>query len=404
MLNLSINTDPNANGLFDNYTDGMFDEQIDAFHSLFKFFDENKQQFALKRFRAAGGTGKTFTIKRVIRALQDHRAMKIAVVSFTGRAAMQISDRWVHGITVHSLMYSPILDDEKNLVGWRKKPTTEILNEYDAIVVEEASMLPSNIFFDLVDLGLPILIMGDGEQLPAIDKAIADFNLMVDAPVSDVTKLITHPDTELKINRRTDQSLQGIVKLTATLREQNAIPRFLKGDGLKLIKKSVILTKPFHEENQYDIIICGMNKTRTKINELVRAARGFHDVRPSVGETIICLRNDVVNGQSIYNGEFFTIQARRDGYNFGHYLVATRDGNIIDLKIHDRTWTSEKGIKDEDDFKVFTYGYAISCHKSQGGTFDNVLFYDEDVSFFLDQRRFRYTACSRAAKSLTVGL
>ena len=48
----------------------------------------------------------------------------------------------------------------------------------------------------------------------------------------------------------------------------------------------------------------------------------------------------------------------------------------------------------------FDYGYAITCHKSQGSEWDHVLVYDE-VLFKTDMKRWRYTAITRAAKKLT---
>jgi ATP-dependent exoDNAse (exonuclease V) alpha subunit len=48
------------------------------------------------------------------------------------------------------------------------------------------------------------------------------------------------------------------------------------------------------------------------------------------------------------------------------------------------------------------FGYVITCHKSQGSEWDNVLVWDEYVPPQLwDMKRWRYTAITRAAKNLT---
>jgi exodeoxyribonuclease-5 len=50
-----------------------------------------------------------------------------------------------------------------------------------------------------------------------------------------------------------------------------------------------------------------------------------------------------------------------------------------------------------------SYGYAITAHKSQGSTYENVIFIEEDVDFnkkTVERNRIKYTACTRAAEKL----
>ena len=49
------------------------------------------------------------------------------------------------------------------------------------------------------------------------------------------------------------------------------------------------------------------------------------------------------------------------------------------------------------------YGYAISCHKSQGSGWDKVLVFDEDFGRDEDtKRRWLYTAITRAKKEIMI--
>jgi ATP-dependent exoDNAse (exonuclease V) alpha subunit len=50
----------------------------------------------------------------------------------------------------------------------------------------------------------------------------------------------------------------------------------------------------------------------------------------------------------------------------------------------------------------FQYGYAISCHKSQGSQWDTVVIIDEHNSFRQDGNKWLYTAITRAAKKVVV--
>ena len=53
-------------------------------------------------------------------------------------------------------------------------------------------------------------------------------------------------------------------------------------------------------------------------------------------------------------------------------------------------------------FDEFTYGYAITCHKSQGSQWDNVTIFDESRIFRAHADKWLYTAITRAAESVTV--
>lgn len=52
----------------------------------------------------------------------------------------------------------------------------------------------------------------------------------------------------------------------------------------------------------------------------------------------------------------------------------------------------------------FTFGYAVTVHKSQGSAWDNVLVFDESGVFREDAARHIYTAITRAAERVTVVL
>lgn len=50
----------------------------------------------------------------------------------------------------------------------------------------------------------------------------------------------------------------------------------------------------------------------------------------------------------------------------------------------------------------FTYGWALTCHKSQGSSWDNVIVFDESRTFREDAAKWLYTAVTRAAERVTV--
>lgn len=379
---------------------GLEGEQLDAFNACVDFLSKKgTSDGEFLRFSASAGCGKTYVLRKVVEHL-SLKGLRVAVVAFTGRAASQLSDEGVEATTCHALLYKPRLDKDGNLIGWELKDHQEVMEKCrDGIIVDEGSMIPSKIHNELSCLGVKIIYTGDAEQLPPVDPDNASFNLMD----SDA---FTMSEIRLTKNRRFDES-SGIGYIASHLRKNNSIPRISK-EGLQFFRKSAVKRVSFHEENQFDVVLCGTNKTRRELNSIIRTARGFEGVVPSVGERIVCLRNGVVGSgeQRINNGELFYIQAVFQGEVYSKFVLEGEKGMVCTVNILNETWNTEKApmLFDGKSMYCFGYGYCLSVHKSQGSTFGSVLYYDEDVSFFLDQKRFRYTGCTRAADLLGIAI
>jgi len=64
----------------------------------------------------------------------------------------------------------------------------------------------------------------------------------------------------------------------------------------------------------------------------------------------------------------------------------------------DFSWQARK------KYTEFTYGYALTCHKSQGSQWDNVYLFNEGFGPREERSRWLYTGVTRAAESITVVL
>lgn len=352
---------------------------------------------------APGGFGKSHTL-RILSNLFNKANIRHRVAAFTGRACANITkESGLQATTLHGMMMQAVLDDNGDLIRFENRDDREVAAEVgQAILVDESSMVPSEMFTRLMRISknhnIQLIFIGDLSQLPPIEPPqTKGFNVM---------ELDKAEKIQLTVNYR-QLSGSAIAELCTWLRETNSIPR-KKADDLKMLPKSKVFELSFHQRHQFDAILCGMNKTRKRLNALVRTARGFYDETPEEEEIIICKRNDVVNEQKINNGELYRVVQKIAGRQNGmrEYMLHGVDRDIqVRVNIPDVAWNEEENFGRKIGgvpVQQFSYGYAMTVHAAQGSQMDRVLFIDEDVSFFLPQQAFRYTACSRAKNYLVV--
>ena len=349
-----------------------------------------------KRFcviSGVAGSGKTEIIKKVVQALSKTN-MSVACCALTGRATSVIKNRMMvdvkripigHFQTIHSLIYQPVYDNNNNFCYFEKKESIS----YDLIVVDEASMITDEIFTDLLSYDVPILFVGDKEQLPPIDSS--GFNVM---EASDVHLTEIHRQAENN----------PIIALSRCIRETGKINNKYDNDHIRFIRKSDMTINAI-KQMQQDIILTGTNDARHKFNHLVRAAKGFKAIdNVDVGERIVCLKNLYTENHALFNGELFTVFSVVPGESRSRLVIHPIDAPYqkYDIMVNNNSWNDLSPPEKDSKDAQMTYGEAISVWKAQGSQFDHVAFFDEDVSYFCDRKKFRYTAVTRAVNKLTI--
>lgn len=333
------------------------------------------------------GTGKTTIIHNIIRNLASS-PLKLygAVCAFTGKAALRLREKGMEdACTIHSLIY----DYDKYRDTYRLKSS---LLDIDYIVVDEASMISQKLWVDLLSFHKPMLLVGDPGQLEPIGKN---------------PNLLAKPDITLdKIHRQAEQS--EIVKLATKVRKGEPIPSGCVCTGIDTVK--TFKRKPTIQEMRgADIIICGFNKTRVQVNTMMRLSLEIPEGIPKPGEPIIVLQND--NKFSVFNGMLLTVvKSRFATPNFDgtrDYILTVEDalGNRRDIPVASRGFNSvtipkEYQMQNYGKKVIADFGYCITCHKSQGSEWDNVVVIDQQWDKAWDAKRWRYTAITRASKEV----
>lgn len=352
----------------------LTDEQEAAVDAMWEHLIKGSGPFSMG---GLAGTGKTVCIKHL---MGTWREGGLAVVSFTGKAVSVLRRKGIgHAQTIHSLIYAPVFNDAGKLTGFRQKGRREVTDEFDGIVVDEASMLNARMHEDLLSYDIPVVFVGDHGQLE---------------PIGDNPGVMEDPDIRLeRIHRQAEGN--PIITLAHAMREGH----------VARVSKSTCETVTSARSDQaastlgdYDLILCGFNKTRRMMNQKYREGLG-HTARLVPGERMICLRNNKTLG--IYNGMVFTVDRmynlRNPSKNDFEVDITTDDGRRF--KRVDISFNTNKEFF--DPALICDYGYCMTVHKAQGSEASKVLVFEEIWTGKWDPRRWRYTAATRAKEKLT---
>jgi len=358
------------------------------------------------------GVGKTTLIGFITETLKNKIGeLPIAYVTYTGKASLVLRDKiqnldsndYVN--TIHSLIYRPVVDINGKLIRWALKNEVP----YSLIILDEASMVDKKIWNDLKSYGIPILAVGDQGQLPPIGE---NFSLMEKPHL-----LLT------EIHR---QALENpIIKLSMDVRDTGFIPTKTFGKTVAKFDYSDIRAQKILSNYKYkrdSQILCGLNKTRVKINNHIREINNFERNDPYQNEKLICLKNNkdlnIMNGQmgrlnsaKIETNFLLTLNIAMVGEQVNTYCLTHRKCfgkvkyEVPTKEIHNKKIL--KGFSHYDKnpkINLFDFGYCISVHKSQGSEWNTIILIEERNYYQSDDdyKRWLYTAITRARTTLVI--
>lgn len=325
------------------------------------------------------GTGKTTVIKEIVRRLRSKYS--VTVSAFTGKAVNVLERKGVTAQTLHSLMYNAA--KENGVFHFYKR--TRLDGSPDLVIVDEASMLSTQLNDDLLSFKVPVLYVGDLGQLE---------------PVGDNPDLMKTPDIVLsKIHRQAEQS--PIIRLANEVRLGGNLV-YSKVDGLHIRDKAL----SGHDGLWPDQIIAAKNKTRIALNSKIRMFKNLEPFTINASEKLIVLKNNSVYG--VFNGMILFVLTIRsvEPSHFVLDLVDEIGRKYLETKVWKEPFRENPkyNVKQPEVPKGLLfcdYGYCITCHKSQGSEWNKVLVLDEWMPASVwDMKRWRYTAITRTVKEL----
>jgi ATP-dependent exoDNAse (exonuclease V) alpha subunit len=339
-------------------------------------------------FRLFGyaGTGKTTLARQIAQDVGGD----VCFGAFTGKAAMVLRSKGCRGAqTIHSMIYT--LDAENfGEPTFRLNYGSEVADA-DLVIIDECSMVDRELGLDLLSFGTKVLVLGDPAQLP---------------PVSDDAGFFTSSEPDIMLTEVHRQARDNpIIHLSMMVREGTQLRYGRYGDSI---------VTDYNDEKLRDLamgadqILVGKNDTRVRHNKRVRQLKKLDPQKPVNGDRLICLRNNRHKG--LLNGGMWTAAKvkRSRGKTIGMVVASAEPGlsdRTVPVKVHRQffngaegeiPWIERKGTDE------FTFGYAITVHKSQGSQWDRVCLFDESSCFRENRTRHLYTGITRAAQQITV--
>lgn len=361
------------------------------------------------------GTGKSTLIRFIIDALGLSEE-EVAYVSFTGKAAEVLRQKGCkNACTAHKLLYYSTKTIDGKFIF---KPREVLDGYYKLIVVDEVSMLPIQLWEQLLSHKVYVIACGDPFQIPPID------------PNSD-NHVLDNPHIFLdEIMRQAADS--EIIQLSMNIRNMDPI-------AYKNGKESMVVTKSAVQNGMYtwaDQIIVGTNAKRAEINNLVRQLTGKTGGKPQIGDKVISLENhwdlaDLTGESALVNGTigYITeIEETKISYPINlkfvigpipvyRISIKTDTGEVFKDIIIDKKYieTGEKTLSPKQEYHIykhrnkfrfaapclFNYGYAITGHRAQGSQWEKVVVVEESFPRDrIEHARWLYTSVTRAENKI----
>lgn len=380
----------------------LIENQIKAIDTIQEWFvNLNKNYFVLAGY---AGTGKSFLIPYIVESL-GLNISQVGFCTFTGKASLVVT-RKAKGKYECSTLHSVLYDVQTLTTGevvYIKKHKSDFVG-IKLFIIDEASTVNAELLDDLMELGIPVLFIGDHGQLKPVGEVSWIYNKLKNDPDFVLTDILRQAADN------------PIIKFATMARLGQEIPYGIY-DHVAVIDIEDI-PKYYKSLLNADQVLCGKNTTRHMYNKKIRQLKGITSPTPVEGDKLICLRNNkkkTIGKYSLVNGMvgFATnLQTRGDLIDFT-FTPDFVDKNIkltaIQKEILGENIDFQERRNYEDNTDSFNYGYAITTYKAQGSQWPNVFIINEpymscEANEFGYNPEWLYTAITRAEENVIIAI
>lgn len=406
-------------------------EQSMAIDKLATFLaDPNPKDnfFVLSGF---AGTGKTFCMREVVARMGGSKA-KFAFTAPTNKAAKVLKRVVGEATTIYSLLGLRIdkSGELKKLVG----STPPDLSDIEAIFLDEGGMVNSNLFTILRAQDVKVVFMGDPAQLPPVGEPASPIwaKCGIGASLSTVMR---HDNQILSLCTRIRDTMNSIapsIAITSDNDGNEGVWKQSKRDFKQSIYDAVC--RGDFADGSKSKVIAWRNVRVQEYNDLIRNALWGAESQHSkymVGERIVaaepCMRGEdvlmttdeeaivesVVPCKHPMEPKYQALELKcRTEYNRTVRLLVLHPDSQADFdrdsqnlahqaKGDGKLW--KKFWEHKALFHDIRYAYALTAHRSQGSTYENVWVDYQDILVNRNRKeafQCLYVACSRPTTRL----
>lgn len=355
----------------------------------------NSTLYTISMITGGAGTGKTFTLKKIISAYED-AGLDIACCAPTGKAARRMKESTGYiADTIHSTLgWHPVFEE---CVYHQGNPVP-----VDLVIVDEVSMLDTEWAYNLfsaIDFSKTALILvGDHNQLPSVGpgSVLRDLIHQKLCPVTLLMQVVRQAGT---LKENSSAILDGRLKnvqtddwevhseftdaATAQIYILNRLQEFI--DAGEDIRNVQVISPQKNGE-------VGVKELNNVIQQLVHQnnipewdGKSRFTFYPK--DKIIRLKNDKEVG--VMNGNQGTLlRIDKDDKGNDKYIVQWDDNRILE---HNTDW-----------MKNCDLGYCLTIHKVQGSEYPYVIVVCHKSHQYMLHRNLLYTAVTRARKWVSI--
>ena len=418
--------------------------------------------FLLKGY---AGTGKTSLIGSLVKSLLPI-GKKMVLLAPTGRAAKVLSFHTKKkSLTIHKKIYWIKTNVKGNTYVTIKKNTHTntifIVDECSMIpdVYDQGfggrSLLDDLIKYVYDGVNCKLILIGDTAQLPPVKLDISpalDENFLF---LTYNKKVVSYELTEVMRQTSNSMILNNATLLRNSIKNNdNQIPKLSCNNEVVRLNNGIDIQEALEDAYSKSgvegtIVICKSNKRANMYSQQIRSKIRWQEDDISVGDYLMVVRNNyfwlpedskigfIANGDTV---EVLRIYEKNNFYNFRFARILIRMVDypnspnlevIVNLNIltsdnpsmkyeeykklfesieEDHMDISEKNIRFQKiknspylNALQIKFAYAVTCHKSQGGQWENVFVeqgYFSSNTIDNDYLKWLYTAITRSTKKL----
>lgn len=380
--------------------DTLIQEGIDLNENMLNISYDSLQKQAINSFFKNGisiivggpGTGKTTIVKAMVNMFKDYFPYNnLIVVAPTGRAAKRINEICdVEAKTIHSLL------------RWNLETNTFVYDidnpiMYDAIIIDEFSMVDNNLFASLLKACRnikKICIIGDENQLPSIRPGYV-LNNLIESNVFNTTYLVSNyrQTSGSEIISLSNDVIENDIDLSRYSKDIKFLD--IKKDSFNLVQ---MIKNDINDGYSLDEIqvLAPMYKGEWGIDNLnIQLQSAFNPKDKSkkekeFGSTLFREKDKILQlknrpSEDVFNGDI----GKLEDIDFKEKSLLVNYNDVYCFYSY-------------EELNEISLAYAMSVHKSQGSEYQIVYFIISRNNMHMLNKKLIYTAISRAKTKLTI--